>query len=126
MRFGKSLSKVIDCFLETPPKLGPTLPNKLDLADACMRIWVCLEDIPSVALLVPKSTPEEDQLVGFYLSIPMGDVESNAFLCATIKTIKDRTLDTLSTRHTAPPHHLENLAGTNPPQTSTEEVFATL
>ena len=39
---------------------------------------------------------------------------------------KDRTLDTLSTRHTAPPHHLKNLADTKPPQTSAEEVAATL
>ena len=75
-----------------------------------MRIWVRLEDIPSVAFLVPKATAEEDQLVGFHLSIPMGYVESAAFFCATTETVKDRALNTLSMRHTAPPHHLENLA----------------
>ena len=76
--------------------------------------------------LVPKATPEEDKLVWFHLSIPMGYVESAALFCATTKTVKGRTHDTLSTRHTAPPHHLENLADTKPPQTSTEEVAATL
>ena len=40
--------------------------------------------------------------------------------------IKDRTLDTHSTRRTAPPHRLEDLADTEPPQTSAEEVAATL
>ena len=29
-------------------------------------------------------------------------------------------------RHTAPPHHLENLADTKPPKTSAQEVAATL
>ena len=74
MRFVKSLYRVIDCIMAAPPKLGPTFLNKVDLADAYMRIWVSLEDILSVSLLVPKATPEEDQLVGFHLSIPMGYV----------------------------------------------------
>ena len=79
-----------------------------------------------MALLVPKSTPEEDQLVGFHLSIPIGYVESAAFLCATTETVKDHTLDTLYTRHNASPHHLEDLADTKPPQTSAEDAEATL
>ena len=87
---------------------------------------VRLEDIPSVAFLVPKATPNEEQLVGFHLSIPMGYVESSAFFCATTETVKDITLDTLATHHTAPPHHLEDLSDTNPPQTSEEEATATL
>ena len=91
-----------------------------------MRIWFRLEDIPSVAFLLPKSTPDEEQLVGFHLSIPMGYVESAAFFCATTETIQDITLDTLSMRHTMPPHHLENLADTKPPQNSEEEATATL
>ena len=117
---------MIDCILTAPPKLGPAFLNKVDLADAYMRIWVLLEDIPSVAFLVPKATPDEEHLVGFHLSITMGYVESAAFFCATTETVKDRTLDILSTCHTAPPHHLENLADTKPPQTSAEEVAATL
>ena len=56
----------------------------------------------------------------------MGYVESATFFCATNETVKDQTLDTLSTYHTAPPHHLENLADTKPSQTSAEEVAATL
>ena len=91
-----------------------------------MHIWVRLEDILSVAFLVPKATPEEDQLVGFHLSIPLGYVESDAFFCTTTETVKERALDTLSTRHTAPPHHLENLAGKKPPETTAKEVAATL
>ena len=109
-----------------PPKLGPTFLKKVDLSDAYMRIWVRLEDIPSVAFLVPKATPEEDQLVGFHLSITMGYVESAAFFYNTIETVKDCILDSLSTRHNTPPHHLEDLTDTKPPQTSVEDTEATL
>ena len=57
IRSGKSLYRVVAYILAAPPKLGPTFFNKLDLADAYMYIWVHLEYIPSVAFLVPKSTP---------------------------------------------------------------------
>ena len=91
-----------------------------------MHIKVILEDIPLVAFLVPKATLEEYQLVGFHLSIPTGYVESTAFFYATTKMVKDRKLDTLFTCHTAPPHHLENLADTNPPHTSASKVAVML
>ena len=55
----------------------------------------------------------------------MGYMESAAFFCATIETVNYRTLDTLSTRHTAPPHHLKDLADTKPPQTLEEEATVT-
>ena len=56
----------------------------------------------------------------------MGYVESAAFLCATTEAVKDRALDTLSMHHTAPPHHLEDLADTKPPKNSAQEVASTL
>ena len=126
MCFGKVLYRVINCILAAPPKIGTAFFNKVDLADAYMRIWFRLEDIPLVEFLVPKATPNEEKLVGLHLSIPMGYMESAAFFCATTETVKDRTLDTLSMRHTAPPHHLGYLADTKPPQTSEEEARETL
>ena len=126
MRFVKALYRLIDCILEALPNLGPTFLNKVDLADAYIRIWVHFKDIPSVAFLVPKATPEEDELVGFHLSTPMGYMESAAFFCATTRTVKDRTLDTLYTRHNTPPHHIEYLAYTKPTQNKIEDSEATL
>ena len=126
IRFGKALYRVINCSLTAPPKLGPTFLNKVDLPDAYMRIWVRLKDIPLVELLVPKATTNEEQLARFHLSIPMGYVESVAFFCATTERVKDQALETLSMHHTAPPHHLENLPDTKPPETSAQEVGATL
>ena len=75
---------------------------------------------------MPKATPEEYQPLGFHLSIPMGYVESAAFFCAATYIVKDRTLDTLYTCHTAPLHHLEDLADTKLPQNSAEDAEATL
>ena len=53
IRFGKALYKVIDCILAAPPKLVPTFLKKVDLADAYMRIWFRVEDLPPVAFFVP-------------------------------------------------------------------------
>ena len=89
----------------------------VDLADDYMRIWVCLEDIHSFEFFVPNAIPEEEQLVGFQLSIPMGYVEYTAFFCATTETVNYRALGTLPQRNTAPQHPLESLAETIPPQT---------
>ena len=91
-----------------------------------MRIWVRLEDIPLVKFLVPKATPNEEQLVGFHLSRPMGYVEYAAFFCTTTNTVKEPALDTLSMCYTTPLHHLEDLADTKLPQTSAEKFAATL
>ena len=110
---------MIECILTAHPKLGPALLSKSNLADAYMRIWVRLEDIPLVAFLVPKATPNEEQLVGFHLSIPIGYVESTAFFCATTKTVKERTLETLSG------HILPHGSGPQIPPSQTWEEYAT-
>ena len=114
------------CIITAPPKLCPTFLNKGDLANAYMRIWVRLKDIASVEFLVPKATPDEEKLVRFHLSIPTVYIESAAFFCATTKTVKDRVLNPHSMQHTAPPHHLENLADKKSPKISAQEVAASL
>ena len=113
MRFRKAPYRLIDCIIASPPELGPAFLNKVDLNHAYMRIWVRLEDIPSVAFLVPKTTPEEEQLVGFHSSIPMGYVEYAALFCATNETVKYHAIDTLPQRNTTPSHPLESLAETD-------------
>ena len=41
-----------------------------------MRLWVRMEDVPSVTFLIPKKIPIDTQLVGFQLSLPMGYVDN--------------------------------------------------
>ena len=61
------------------PRLGLVYLGKVDLADSYMRLWVCLEDTPSVELLIPRKKPTNDQLVGLHLSLPMGYLDSAPF-----------------------------------------------
>ena len=67
MSFSKALYCLVDCILVAGPKLGPTFLNKMDIAGAYMLIWVRLKNIPSVAFLVPKSSPEEEHFILFHL-----------------------------------------------------------
>ena len=75
------------------PKQGLTQCTfgRLDLADAYMRLWLNLEGTPSVALLIPKKSSEEEQLVGFKLYIPMGYTDGAPYFCIAIETIADTT-----------------------------------
>ena len=57
-----------------------------------MQIWVIPEDMLSVTFLIPKEITDEDQLVVFHLSIPMGYMESAALFCATIEALKEMAL----------------------------------
>ena len=46
-----------------------------------MGLWVRMKDFPSVAFIIPKKNPRDQQLVGFHLSLPMGYVDSAPYFC---------------------------------------------
>ena len=71
MCFGGALHRILKQVLTTNLRLGPVYLSRLDLADAYMRLWVRMEDVPSVAFLIPRK-PSYTQLVGFHISLPMG------------------------------------------------------
>ena len=52
MRFGGAPQRILKQVLTADPRLGPVYLNKLDLADAYMRLGVGMEDFPSVMILV--------------------------------------------------------------------------
>ena len=72
MRFGGALQRILKQVLTADPCLVTVYLSKVDLADAYIRLWVKMEDFPSVAFLVPKKNTSNTQLVGFHLSLPMG------------------------------------------------------
>ena len=76
MRFGGALQRILKQILTSDPRLGPVYLSKVELTDAYMRLWVRMEDVPSVAFLVPKKKSSNIQLVGSHLSLPMGYVDS--------------------------------------------------
>ena len=81
MRFGGALLRILKQVLTTKPRLGPFYLGKVDLADAYMRLWVSMEDVPSVAFLIPKKIPSDTHMVVFHLSLPMGYIDSAPFFC---------------------------------------------
>ena len=54
MYFGIALRRPRDFILGEELDIGPTFLSNVDLADAYMRIWVRLSDVPTVVFLVPK------------------------------------------------------------------------
>ena len=88
MRFVRGLHRLLDCILSENPKMVPTYLLKFDMSEMCMHIWAWTEDVPSVALLIPEAVVEEEQLVGFHLSIPMGYMDSTTLFFKTTQTVK--------------------------------------
>ena len=54
-----------------------------------MGLWVRMKDFPSVAFIIPKKNPRDQQLVGFHLSLPMGYYDSGPYFCMSIETVTD-------------------------------------
>ena len=59
MRFGGALQRILKQVLSSDLRLGLVYLRNVDLADAYMRLWVKMEDVPSVAFLIPKKNPSD-------------------------------------------------------------------
>ena len=81
MRFWGALLRILKKVLNADPRLGPVYLSKVDLEDSYMRLWVRMEDILSVALLIPKKTPRDTKLMVFHLSLTMGYINSAPYFC---------------------------------------------
>ena len=82
MRFRGALLRILKQVLTIDPCLGPVYISKVDLSDTYMSLWVRIEDIPSVAFLIPKKTPSNTHLLGFLLYVPMGYIDSLSCPCS--------------------------------------------
>ena len=89
MLFGGALRCILKQVLTADPCLGPFYIRKVDLEDAYMRLWVRMEDILSVAFLIPNNTPSNKQMVLFHLSLPMSYVDSAPYFCMEMETVAD-------------------------------------
>ena len=59
MCFGGALQRILKQVLSSDLRLGLVYLRKVDLADAYMRLWVKMEDVPSVAFLIPNKNPSD-------------------------------------------------------------------
>ena len=112
----------------TDPRIGPVYLGKVDLADAYMRLWVRLEDTPSMTFLIPSKTPTNKQLFVFHLYLPMGYVDNTPFFCLSMETIKDMANAAMDECHMDLTHPLEVLANSpaledRPPMTDDKKQW---
>ena len=87
MQFGHALPHLLRKIVTADPRLGLVFMSKTDLADAYMRVWIRIQDVPKLAFIIPLAPGNPNVLVGFHLSFPMGYLESAPLFCATTKTI---------------------------------------
>ena len=52
--FGVALQRILKQVLTAYPRLRPVYLIKVDLADAYMRLWGRMDDVPSFAFPIPK------------------------------------------------------------------------
>ena len=65
-----------------------------------------MEDVLSVAFLIPKKNPSDTQLVGFHLSLPMGFVDISPYFCKATEVVADLANEAISHRDQAREHPL--------------------
>ena len=87
IRFGNVLLCILKQVLTADSCIGTVYLSKVDLADAYMRLWVRMEDVPSAAFFIPNKTPSNTQLVGFHISVPMGYIDSAPYFCMAMETV---------------------------------------
>ena len=76
MQFGCTLQQIFKHVLLVNYALGKVFLSKVDLFDAYMCDWVCLEYTPRSACVVSLHPSDTQLLIGFHLSLPMGYVNS--------------------------------------------------
>ena len=83
MQFGQIIPHLLCTIFHSNPRRGPVFVSKINLSDAHMRVWIFPENLPQLAFVVPPHPSDQNILIGFHLSLPMGHVYSTPyFLCA--------------------------------------------
>ena len=107
MRFGGALQSIPKQFLTVDPCLGPVYLRKVDLENAYMRLWLIMEDVPSIDFLIHKKNTRDTQLVGSHLLIPMGYIDSAPYFCMAKETVADLANEAIAQRNQVDEYSLE-------------------
>jgi hypothetical protein len=94
------------------PPIWLYIHAKIDLADGFYHLWLATHNIPNLGVVFP-TYPNEEPLVTFSLTLPMGWVESPPYFCAATKTVADLA-NAIPNNNNLPPHPLKHLADTQP------------
>ena len=132
MQFGRALPRLLQRIHESNPKFGPVYLSKIDIADGFYRIGLRPDGALRLGVLFP-SRPNERQLIGIPLVLPMGWAESPPAFCSSTETVADlaNTALAVNAARLALPHRLDVISesiipvaettGTPPPNTYAHE-----
>ena len=112
MGFRHPLHLLLDCILEGDPSLWTEFLITVDLEDMYMHIWVQISNTPSVVLLISNEREDDENIMEFYLSIPMVYVELEPLFCASTEKVKYTVNNTTQDIKYPPEHPLEGIAET--------------
>ena len=118
MQFGRAFPRLVQNLLAADPHFGPVFALKTNMSDAYMHIWVRLQDILRLDFLAPSIPSDNDPLVCFHLSVPMGYINSSPYFCCSTKTVADIVNALWEARHDAGPHPLKAMDNTLLPDDS--------
>ena len=107
MRFGGALLRILKQVLTANPCLGPVYLSKVDLSDAYTIFWMSMEDVPSVAFLIPKKNPSDTRLVVLHFSLPMGYIDSATDFFMSRELLADLANKAINSREKAVNRPLE-------------------
>ncbi len=114
MQFGRAPDRLLHGILTADPSRGPVYLLKNDIADGFYQIFVEHSAVPSMGMVMPVGEGEEP-LIAFPLVLPMGWSQSPPYFCSVTETIVDLANSYVGDYWNPPPHPLEELADTLPP-----------
>ena len=113
MQFGTALRRLLFQIHRADPSWGPVYMSKVDIADGFYNVSVNANGAKHFGIVLP-ARPGEEQLVLFFLSLPMGWVSSPPVFSALTESVADVTNKYAATSWSPPPHRQDSAADTPP------------
>jgi hypothetical protein len=88
MQFGQTLQRIIQRIVYANPTFGPVRLMKLDLADGYYRVPLATSGAAQLGVILPYGAQDEP-LIAFPLTLPMGWSHSPPYFCAFTETGAD-------------------------------------
>ena len=88
--------------------------SKIDLVYAYMKIWILPEDLSKLAFVIPLHLADDDTLIRFHPSLPMGYMDSALYFCCVSEMVVEIANMRWAVAANTPPHPLYVLARTPP------------
>ena len=115
MQFGRTFFRLLSKILHANPVLGPTHVSKIDLADGYMRVPLSTPAMSQLAFLVPPHPTDDEQIIEFHLSLPMGFGPSCPYFASVTETVVDICNNSWDDMNNVLPHPNHKKLNQTPP-----------